>query len=216
MTQTAFRTDPLSPELNHLINDYPRDAWDAHPNFARSTQNWLGAHQAFRQLSDICVSKTERILDKDMDAEHYGHILGRYGDSLVRNLHGHHTWEDRQFFPELANADPRFETGLDLLEQDHEVLDETLDRFTRASNRYLKLLDLDPTSADQELGDIHTAGCQIQSLLSRHLQDEEDLIVPIILHHKLRGSHLLGPAIVGFKIKIVDGLACGFFEGTRE
>ena len=91
------------------------------------------------------------------------------------------------FFPELANADPRFETGLDLLEKDHEVLDETLNRFTPASNRYLKLLDLDPTSAEQELGDIHTAGCQIQSLLSRHLQDEEDLIVPIILHHKLRG-----------------------------
>ena len=88
MTQTAFRTDQLSPELNHLINDYPRDAWDAHPNFVRSTQNWLGAHQAFRQLSDMCVSKTEHILDKNMDAEHYGHILGRYGDSLVRNLHG--------------------------------------------------------------------------------------------------------------------------------
>ena len=61
-----------------------------------------------------------------------------------------------QFFPELARADPRFETGQDLLEQDHEVL-EILDRFTRASNRYLKPLDLDPTSADQELGDIHTA-----------------------------------------------------------
>ena len=91
------------------------------------------------------------------------------------------------FFPELANADPRFDTGLDLLVKDHEVLDETLNRFTRASNRYLNLLDLDPTSADQELGVIHTAGCQIQSLLSRHLQDEEDLIVPIILHHKLRG-----------------------------
>jgi len=59
----------------------------------------LGAHQAFRQLSDRYVSKTERILDKDMDSEHYGHILGRYGDSLVRNMHGHHTWEDRQFFP---------------------------------------------------------------------------------------------------------------------
>ena len=47
-----------------------------------------GAHQAFRQLSDICVSKTERILDKNMDAEHYCHNLGRHGDSLVRNLHG--------------------------------------------------------------------------------------------------------------------------------
>ena len=50
----------------------------------------------------------------------------------------------------------------------------------------------------------------------RQLQDEDDLIVPIILHHKLRGSHFLGPAIVSFKIEILDGLACGFFEGTRE
>ena len=47
MTQLAFWTDPLSPELNHLMNDYPRDAWDAHPNFARSTQNWLGGHCAY-------------------------------------------------------------------------------------------------------------------------------------------------------------------------
>ena len=169
MKQTAFRTDPLSPELNHLIYDYPRHAWNAHPHFARSTQNWLGAHQAFRQLSDICVAKTERILDKELDAENYGQILGRYGNSLVLNLHGHHSWEDRQFFPELSAADSRFDTGLDLLEQDHEVLDETLDLFTRASNRYLKLLDLDPTSAEHELGDIHTAGCQIQSLFCRNL-----------------------------------------------
>jgi hypothetical protein len=101
--------------------------------------------------------------------------------------YGHHTWKDRQFFPELSSADLRSERGLDLLEKDHEVLDDILDRFTRASNRYLKLLDLDPTSAEQELGDMHTAGCHIQSLLSRHLQDEEDMIVPIILHGKLRG-----------------------------
>ena len=91
------------------------------------------------------------------------------------------------FSPKLSSADLRSERGLDLLEKDHEVLDDILDRFTRASNRYLKLLDLDPTSAEQELGDIHTAGCHIQSLLSRHMKDEEDMIVPIILHGKLRG-----------------------------
>ena len=47
MTQSAFRTDPLSSELNHLINDFPRDAWDAHTNFARSTQNLLEGHCAY-------------------------------------------------------------------------------------------------------------------------------------------------------------------------
>lgn len=128
----------------------------------------------------------------------------------MRNLHGHHTWEDRQFFPELANVDPRFETGLDLLEQDHEVLDETLDRFTRASNRYLKLLDSDPTSAEQELGDIHTAGCQIQSLLSRHLQDEEDLIVPIICTTNCVDKLNRDPTPAGLRFTPLRTRGCGF------
>ncbi|NCV29235.1 MAG: hypothetical protein EBY46_06100 [Rhodobacteraceae bacterium] len=44
------------------------------------------------------------------------------------------SYMERQFFPELSSAEPRFATGLDLLEKDHEVLDNTLDRFTRASN----------------------------------------------------------------------------------
>ncbi|MGD2001915.1 MAG: hemerythrin domain-containing protein [Paracoccaceae bacterium] len=62
--------------------------------------------------------------------------------------YGHHTWKDRQFFPELSSADLRSERGLDLLEKDHKELDDILDRFTRVSKRYLKLLDFDPTSAE--------------------------------------------------------------------
>ena len=105
----------------------------------------------------------------------------------MRNLHGHHGWEDRSFFPELAAADPRFEHGLEMLEGDHEALDDVLDRFTRTGNRAVKLIQLDEAQARDEVGALHKITTEIEGFLARHLSDEEDLVVPIILHHKLRG-----------------------------
>ncbi|MCG6904388.1 MAG: hemerythrin domain-containing protein [Rhodobacter sp.] len=177
----------LPPDMGLLLRDYPRDAWPDHPNFARSIQNWMGAHQMFRQLGELTRSETELYLNKDRDADDYAARLAYYGDLLVRNLHGHHGWEDRSFFPELARADARFEHGLDMLESDHAALDEVLDRFTRTSNRVVKLVQLDEAQARPEAGEVRGIAAEIEAYLSRHLSDEEDLVVPIILHHKLRG-----------------------------
>jgi len=74
-----------------------------------------------------------------------------------------------------------------VLEADHLVLDETLDRFTRSANRAIKLFQLDAAQAREEVGDVQKCATDIESFLARHLADEEDLVVPIILHHKLRG-----------------------------
>ena len=106
---------------------------------------------------------------------------------LVRNLHGHHGWEDHQFFPELEAADERFTRGLEMLESDHEEMDQILANLTVSANRYLKLTDLSPDDATDEVPDILKASESVQGFLARHLTDEEDLVVPILLHHKLRG-----------------------------
>lgn len=36
-------------------------------------------------------------------------------------------------------------------------------------------------------GDLHYWSQSVEKPLDRHLADEEDLVVPIVLHHKLRG-----------------------------
>jgi hypothetical protein len=177
----------LPDEMRVLLRDYPRDAWPDHPHFARSIQNWMGAHRMFRQLGGATRSETEAYLSHDSDAHDFAGRLSSYGNLLVRNLHGHHTWEDRSFFPELGAADARFARGLEMLESDHVVLDETLDRFTRASNRVIKLIHLDPAQARDEAGPLHRIAEEIGGFLERHLGDEEDLAVPILLHHALRG-----------------------------
>ena len=187
-TQINVRTEPLSADMQVLLADYPRDAWDTYPGFPAKTRGWLGAHRMFRYLAALAERVTEGFLDGSIAPEEFAADLSYYGDALVRNLHGHHHWEDRSYFPELAKADPRFKAGLDVLEQDHQHLNQLLDDFTQKSNRVIKLIQLDEVQARQEAGDLAPICEKLVSLLNRHLDDEENLAVPIILHHKLRSS----------------------------
>lgn len=183
----TVRQGALPDEMRILLRDYPRDAWPDHPNFAASIQNWMGAHRMFRRLGEINRELTEDYLDKTRGADDYASRLAHYGDQMVRNLHGHHGWEDRSFFPELLAADDRFEAGLDTLESDHVALDDVLDRFTRQANRVVKLIHLDEAQARDEAGTLRDTSAEIEGFLARHLTDEEELVVPILLHHKMRG-----------------------------
>ncbi len=188
MTQVFdMRTDGMPAEMQVLLNVYPRDTWEAHPGFKEKTQHWLGAHKMFRQLGQIIRVETEKYLDKSRDADQFATRLSYYGDMIVRNLHGHHGWEDHNYFPELAAADPRFETGLEILEKDHQELDVVLESFSKSANRVIQLAQLDEKQARDEAGDLHGVAETIEAFLKRHLSDEEELAVPIILHHRLRG-----------------------------
>ncbi|QFT34648.1 hemerythrin domain-containing protein [Roseibium porphyridii] len=188
MTPTFnLRTNDMPAEMRLLLDDYPRDSWEAHPGFKDKTRHWLGAHQMFRQLGELVRTETELYLAKGRASDDYAGRLSYYGNALVANLHGHHTWEDRNYFPELSAADPRFDAGLEILEKDHQELDRVLDEFTETANRAIKLTRLDEPQAREEAGLLHGLAETIEAFLDRHLADEEELAVPIILHHRLRG-----------------------------
>lgn len=187
----VIRKGPLSDELRILLEEYPREAWQGHANFKDLTRQWMGAHDMFRQLSATVRRETEQFLDKTRDEDDYARRLSHYGSRLVGYLHGHHSWEDYEFFPELSRADNRFDRGLEILENDHVVLDEVLDRFTKDANDLIQLIQAPGKENRNKLqdiaGEIHYWSNGIEKLLDRHLADEEDLVVPIVLHHKLRG-----------------------------
>ncbi|MEM7720273.1 MAG: hemerythrin domain-containing protein [Pseudomonadota bacterium] len=183
----AIRDADMPEEMRFLLDRYPRDDWEAHPGFKEKTRHWLGAHQMFRRVAERIRLDTEELLNNDIGVDSYAGRLSYFGGNLVGNLHGHHSWEDHSYFPELSAADPRFDEGLELLEQDHADLDQVLDGFTRQANRVIKLAELDETQARDEAGDVHKTAQLIEAFLKRHLSDEEELAVPIILHHRLRG-----------------------------
>ncbi|WP_298498100.1 hemerythrin domain-containing protein [uncultured Maritimibacter sp.] len=182
-----IRTSPLPDEMRALLAQHPREGWEANPAFARSTRDWMAAHGLFRDLAYLLRTGAERYLDGSFDDEAYAPRLSAYGDRLVRALHGHHRFEDLSFFPELSTADPRFDRGLEMLEADHVALDAVLERMTRTGNRALKLLQLDPAQAREEVALVRDEAGRVETFLDRHLSDEEDLVVPILLEYRLRG-----------------------------
>lgn len=182
-----IRTTDMPAEMRILLDEHPRESWEAHPGFKEKTRHWLGAHQMFRQLGNITRKETERFLDSSRSGEDFAERMSYYGHTLVQNLHGHHGWEDHIYFPELSAADPRFDAGLEILEKDHQALDIVLEGFTRTANRVIKLIQLDEKQARDEAGNLHGLTETIEAFLKRHLTDEEELAVPIILQHRLRG-----------------------------
>ena len=183
----TIRQDDMPQEMRFLLDRYPREAWDAHPGFKEKTRHWLGAHQMFRRVSERVRLDAESALNREIAFDDYAGRLSYFGDNLVRNLHGHHGWEDHSYFPELSAADSRFDAGLEVLETDHADLDRVLEDFTRQANRVIKLAHLDEAQAREEAARLHQTSEVIEFFLKRHLGDEEDLAVPIILHHRLRG-----------------------------
>ncbi len=183
----TIRQDEMPEEMRCLLEIYPRDSWGAHPGFKEKTRHWLGAHQMFRRVAERIRLDTEGLMNKDVALDDYADRLSYYGGNLVANLHGHHGWEDHSYFPELSIADPRFDAGLQVLEQDHADLDKVLDDFNRTAKRLIILSGMDEVQAYAEAGKVLANAATIEAFLKRHLSDEEELAVPIILHHRLRG-----------------------------
>ncbi len=182
-----IRTEDMPAEMRILLAEYPRDSWQSHAGFKDKTIQWLAAHQMFKRLIFTVRTDTEDYLDGNKDAQQYASHLSYRGGALVNNLHGHHGWEDHSYFPELSAADSRFDAGLAILEADHATLHQILDNFTDVANRVIQLTQLDHARARDEAGRLHSISVTIETLLQRHLGDEEELAVPIILHHRLRG-----------------------------
>jgi iron-sulfur cluster repair protein YtfE (RIC family) len=182
-----IRQTDMPSEMRVLLQQYPRDSWDAHPGFKEKTMQWLSAHEMFRKVAEQVRKDAEALLSKEIALDDYVGRLSYFGGALVRSLHGHHGWEDHVYFPELSAADPRFDAGLEVLEQDHAELDQVLDDFTRQANRVIQLATLEKAQAHDEAGAVQGQAEVIEAFLKRHLSDEEELAVPIILHHRLRG-----------------------------
>lgn len=168
----------LPDALRVLLADYPRLGWESHPNFTGLVQFWLERHMMFRRLCDMMQDDAQVALDRQMDHRTYAPRLARFGGMLVNQLHGHHQIEDAHYFPTLVTLDTRLERGFEILDKDHHDLGDLLDRFTQKANAVLRS---DEAGSIDAIAKFAKERDDFAVFLARHLEDEEDLIVPIIL-----------------------------------
>lgn len=170
-----LKRDGLPEALQILLRQHPREGWRAHPEFGPLTQFWLERHFAFRDLLKRLETDARQVIDGALDPHEHAARLARFGQLFLQELHGHHSIEDQVYFPKLMPLAPGLERGFELLDADHHHLHEELDGFAMRANAVLQ------GGGPAALG-AHQEGLErMARFLNRHLTDEEDLVVPVML-----------------------------------
>ncbi len=180
--------DQLPDALRVLLAEYPRLHWENDPGFDGLIRFWLDRHLMFRRILGELQSGTRALLNRNTSPDRYAAMVARYGSMFVKGLHEHHTIEDTYYFPKLAAKDARIEKGFTLLDQDHHDIDAFLASFVSAADTVIQT-SRDRDTLQTAAGSFQTELVTLKKLLNRHLTDEEDLIVPVILKY---GSADLG------------------------
>ncbi|MGR3466877.1 MAG: hemerythrin domain-containing protein [Shimia sp.] len=182
MTEALAEREGLSEPLRVLLADYPREAWEADPEFSELIRFWLSRHAMFRELVVRVTGLLEGHLDRTTDPQRTAPALSHYGNALLGGLNQHHHIEDDHYFPRIIGLEPRLARGFEILDSDHHALSERLDSLAQAANAVIRAADpRDPVEAAM----METR--RLDHLLNRHLWDEEELVVPILLKHAFTG-----------------------------
>ena len=179
----------LPDDLRHLVAKYPRDVWQSHANLGAMARFWLQRHDMFRELGTMLTGSVTDYREGRLEAQPFAQFFVPRLQFFLQQLHGHHQIEDAHYFPVFQRAEMRLARGFDLLDADHHVIHDALGANAQAANDFLGRLgqgrDAARYSADAYAGDAE----RLVRLLTRHLADEEDLIIPLILD---RGEDALG------------------------
>jgi hypothetical protein len=175
-------------ELKALVRRHPRESWPSHANLGELARFWLQRHELFRQLDEAIRSGVEAALEQRIEAAEIQPWLSRHLGWSLWQLEQHHEVEDHHYFPLFRRAEPRLTPGFELLEGDHRALHTAIGGVIERASA---VLASEPPGADtfrSDLGRFRDAQVDLGRALIRHLDDEEDLVIPLLLE---RGEQFL-------------------------
>jgi hypothetical protein len=183
------RRTGLPADLLRLLETYPRETWAAHDNIHGLASMWLQRHDMFRDLGGLLTGAIADYREGRKDARAFAGFFAPRLEFFLGHLNGHHQVEDHHYFPAFARAESRLKRGFDILDKDHHLIHEALERNAETANAFLRALG-ENEDRQRFAADAYAAENErLVAMLGRHLTDEEDLIVPLILD---RGEYGIG------------------------
>lgn len=171
----------LPEDLRWLVEKYPREDWRAHDNVHGMASMWLQRHDMFRELGGTLTQGILDYREGRLDAPGFANWFAPRLNFFLGNLDGHHNVEDQHYFPAFAKAESRLKRGFDILDADHHLIHEALERNAETANAFLRTLS-DTSDKQRFAADAYAdENARLVAMLTRHLDDEEDLIIPLIL-----------------------------------
>lgn len=175
------RRTALPEDYAFLLMEHPRPTWEGHPNNGQWCQFWLARHKMFRDFGEGLTDACQKLSDGQVDPKGFHEWFMPRASFFLGELDTHHKVEEYHYFPLLSQADPRMVKGIALLEGDHHVIHELL------RGAYDTIVDLDrtiqekPDAALELVARMRDDLAALDKGLCHHLDDEEDVIVPLIL-----------------------------------
>ena len=173
-------------ELCVVLQDYPRDTWaTTRSSMARF---WIDKHNYLRRQSAALQSANDDYRAERAGIEQFGSWIAPRLQGFLGELHGHHQIEDHHYFPAFRSAEPRLNPGFDVLNSDHELIHGGIMNIVESINEFIATLQ--PENAGNNDARLRAADRYIEaskllhSRLERHLQDEEDLIIPLMIRQE--------------------------------
>ena len=183
-TRTCWPAD-----LRLLADRYPREVWEGHANLGSMAQFWLQRHDMFREIAGALTDATTAFREGTATVQDFRAWFPPRLQFFLQQLNAHHQVEDLHYFPVFQAAEAKLAHGFTVLEADHETIHESIAATVETANTFLRAA-VNEADALRAAGDAYTAASgKLIGQLTRHLGDEEDLIIPLILD---RGEAALG------------------------
>ena len=164
-----------------LLTHYPREAWGTVHTIGELGRFWIERHDMFRELGGLLVAGVDHLKEGQFDAAGFARWFAPRLNHFLGDLEGHHQIEDMQYFQLFAAADGRLARGFELLEADHLLIHTLLERNSVAANRFYEDLLSGSTQVEYSRDAYAAEAGSLLKGLMRHLEDEEDLLIPLLL-----------------------------------
>jgi len=170
----------LPQAIRNTLLPLAREDWSQHPAYSGKAAFFIHYHTSMLEAVDYMVLELGVLLHgagvTSFGMEQVRPIL-RAGKYLIDKAHQHHYMEDTVYFPQFRQILPNFNAAMDLLDRDHKVLDKAL----HSLNININQLYSESTVTEQQLVKFYESTHMLQRILHRHLEDEEQIIIPIFL-----------------------------------
>jgi hypothetical protein len=166
-------------EVRPRLERHPRTSWREDPTHA--ARFWLEIHDGFRRES----SGLTALLDEHRAGRRAAAALAVVSaprlKGLIARLHDHHEIEEFEYFPAFRALEPRLAPAFDVLANDHARLQRHVDAAVAALAELLAAVSDDAAEMPRVTDHYASRADELCRALARHLDDEEDLIIPLLL-----------------------------------
>lgn len=171
-----------------LARQYPREGWLTGDQLSEMASFWLDIHRYFRLKSEQLEKLINSVRNGEREA---GEILAPFRSSaggMLSHLEGHHQIEDHNYFPHFIRIEPRLARGFELMDADHHVIHDAIHTLAEESRGFLAAAAAPDHGSDALKRRTDALGDTIATFrrnMLRHLDDEEDLVIPLIIDRHL-------------------------------